>query len=216
MSSSKQRSRLLRRDGFLCGTHLGGCGKRIESIRGATVDHIFTQSFFREFEAPAEVNGDWNCQPMHPACNVKRAGQIHGFPLFRCVCHWLQIVEAPEGHEVVACYQNEMGEQEQHVVCAAEKGITRTKGSTGAFAADFGGAAEVPIQSIGTMGNLPPGQGGATGLGNLGHQLPTMEADAVADFNRRELLRVAGVSGPTIDEYNQRIPRFTVHFTVAE
>ena len=55
MSSSKKRSRLLRRDGFLCGTHLGGCGKRIESIRGATVDHIFTQSFFREFEAPAET-----------------------------------------------------------------------------------------------------------------------------------------------------------------
>ena len=33
--------------GFSACTHLGGCGKRIESIRGATVDHIFTQSFFR-------------------------------------------------------------------------------------------------------------------------------------------------------------------------
>ena len=117
---------------------------------------------------------------------------------------------------MVVFHKNEMGEQEQHVVCAAEKGITKAKIRTGAFAADFGGAAEVPIQSIGTMGNLPPGQGGATGLGNLGHKLPTMESDEVADFNRRELLRVAGVSGPTIDEYNQRIPRFTVHFTVAE
>ena len=58
MSSSTKRSRWLRRDGFLCGIHLRGCGKRIESIRDASVDHIFTQSFFRKFEAPAEVNGD--------------------------------------------------------------------------------------------------------------------------------------------------------------
>ena len=216
MSTSKKRSRLLHRDEFLCGIHLEGCGKKIESIRGATVDHIFTRSFFREFAAPAEVNGDWNCQPMHPACNEKRAGQIYGFPLFRCACHWLQIVETPAGHEVVVCYQNEKREPERHVVCAAEMHITRTKIRTGAFAADFGGAAEVPVQSIGTMGNLPPGQGGVAGLGDLGHKLPTMEVDEVTDFNRRELLRVAGISGPTIDEYNRRIPSIEVFFTVDE
>ena len=153
---------------------------------------------------------------MHPNCNEKRRGQIYGFPLFSCECHWLKIGETPEGHEVVLCYRNEEEELEEHVVCAARKGITRTKIYTGKFADDFGGATEMPIQSIGTMGNLPPGQKGATGIGNLGHKLPTIEVDEIPDFNRRELLRVAGASAPTIEEYNKRIPDMTVHFIVGE
>ncbi len=43
------------------------------------------------------------------------------------------------------------------------------------------------------------------GLGNHGHRLPTIAADEVADFNRRELLRAAGISAPlstsTTSEY---------------
>ena len=216
MASTKMRSRLLRREGHLCGIHLGGCRRRINSIGKASVDHIFTRSFFREFDSPADVNGDWNCQPMHPNCNEKRGGQIYGFPLFSCECHWLRIGETSEGHEVVLCYRNEEEELEEHVVCAAGKGITRTKIYTGKFADDFGGATEMPIQSIGTMGNLPPGQKGATGIGNLGHKLPTIEVDEVPEFNRRELFRVKGVSAPTIEGYNKRIPAMEAHFIVGE
>ena len=216
VTSRKKRSRLLRRDGHLCGIHLGGCRRRIHSIGGASVDHIFTRSFFREFDSPAEVNGDWNCQPMHPQCNQKRQGQIYGFPLFSCECHWLRIGKTSEGHEVVLCYRSEEGKLEEHVVVAAEKGITRTKIYTGDFSYELGGATEMPVQSIGTMGNLPRGQGGATGMGRLGHALPTIEVDEVPDFNLRELLRIVGASTPTIEKYNKRIPAMTIHFTVGE
>ena len=216
MVSRQKRSRLLRRDGNLCGIHLEGCEKMIESIGNAEVDHIFTRSFFREFNPPAHVNGDWNCQPMHPECNRARQGQIFGFPRFSCRCHWLKIVETPGGHEVVLCYKGEDTKLEEYVVCAEDKGITRTKIFTGEFADEIGGAAEIPRSSIGTLGNLPPGKEGKAGLGSLGHNLPTIEVDEIPEFNRREQLRASGVSAPTIEVYNKRIPRITVYYSVEE
>ena len=42
MASRQKRSRLLRRDGNLCGMHLKGCKTMIESVGNAEVDHIFT------------------------------------------------------------------------------------------------------------------------------------------------------------------------------
>ena len=92
--ASKQLSRLLRRDGSLCGVHHGGCGQRINAKKEGSVDHIFPQAFFRQRETGvkrAQFNENWNCQPMHKKCNNVRKGQVWGFPVFLCTCHWLQV-----------------------------------------------------------------------------------------------------------------------------
>ena len=92
--ASKQLSRLLRRDGSLCGAHHGGCGQRTNSNKEGSVDHLFPQAFFRQRETGvkrAQFNEDWNCQPMHKKCNNVRKGQVWGFPVFLCTCHWLQV-----------------------------------------------------------------------------------------------------------------------------
>ena len=114
------------------------------------------------------------------------------------------------------CYKAGEGEPEEHVICAEDKGITGTKILAGEFAGEFGGAIEMPVASIGTLGNLPPGQSGEAGLGGLGHKLPTVGVDEVAEFNRRERLRVAGIEAPTIAEYNKRLPQMTVYFSVGD
>ena len=85
MKSSKRLTRLLPRDNYLCGIHVSGCGKPIRNKKDATVDHIFTKSFFKDREdgvEPKHYNKDWNLQPMHQECNNDRHGQIYGFPLF--------------------------------------------------------------------------------------------------------------------------------------
>ena len=101
MNNRKQLSRILPRDSHLCGIHVGGCGKQIKTRTEATVDHIFTKSFFKDREdsvRPKDYNKDWNLQPMHQQCNGDRGGQIYGFPLFTCACHWLRIDKTPKGH----------------------------------------------------------------------------------------------------------------------
>ena len=75
MKSSKRLTRLLPRDNYLCGTHVSGCGKPIRNKKDATVDHIFTKSFFKDREdglEPKHYNKDWNLQPMHQECNNDR------------------------------------------------------------------------------------------------------------------------------------------------
>ena len=64
MKSNKMLTRILSRDGHLCGVHIGGCGKPIRNRADATVDHIFTKSFFKDrvdSVRPAHYNKDWNC-----------------------------------------------------------------------------------------------------------------------------------------------------------
>ena len=39
---------------------------------------------------------------MHPECNVKRGGAIHGLPCFQCACHYYQVV----GENLYVLYQN--------------------------------------------------------------------------------------------------------------
>ena len=101
MRSAKKKKRLLRRDGYICGLHLDGCGERITNseILNATVDHLIPKAYYkaitRKEDHPArrgkEFNQDWNCQPMHAKCNVGRGGQLVGYPRFKCGCHFLHI-----------------------------------------------------------------------------------------------------------------------------
>ena len=92
MKRRSQLGRVLRRDNRLCGIHLGGCAQTIEGTRDGTVDHIVPSAFFAKVAGGGRhfYERDWNCQPMHVACNQSKA-----WPKFRCDCHYLQV---EDGH----------------------------------------------------------------------------------------------------------------------
>ena len=50
MNNRRRLSRLLHRDNYLCGIHIDGCGSKIPSRAEASLDHIFTRSFFKDRE----------------------------------------------------------------------------------------------------------------------------------------------------------------------
>ena len=81
---------------------------RIRNRAEASLDLIFTKSFFKDREdgiGPKHYNEEWNCQPMHQECNTKRGGQIYGFPLCTCSCHWLQIDRMSKGQVLTLHYK---------------------------------------------------------------------------------------------------------------
>ena len=85
---------LIQRDGYVCGSHVGGCGADACSSSEADLDHIFPQAFFRDTKilSPRDYDKSWNVQRMHKACNREtKGGFLSGFPVFKCACHWLQI-----------------------------------------------------------------------------------------------------------------------------
>lgn len=95
---NEQKRHLLERDNSLCGIHLEGCGKPINSIHSCNVDHIIPQKIFKQlakgdngtFLDEREYNRWWNKQPMHTQCNTKRGtGYNRGWPNFTCKCHFL-------------------------------------------------------------------------------------------------------------------------------
>ena len=90
MQKSKLKA-LLQRDGYVCGRHIGGCLKPLSEDE-ANVDHIIPKAFYlasKKSDFRRQYNGNWNLQPTHPECNVKRVFQ--GFPEFTCECHRLLI-----------------------------------------------------------------------------------------------------------------------------
>ena len=178
MNPRKRLSSLLPRDGYICGIHVGGCGMRIRNRADATVDHIFTKSFFKDREdniRPKHYNQEWNCQPMHRECNSKRGGQMYGFPLFTCSCHWLQMEHTSSGHVLMLHYGRKVSIP---VITEKHRFVSRNL-STGKFSAEFGGNPEVEISSVWSMGQLKPGKKGITGKGQLGHALPRIAPEEV-------------------------------------
>ena len=220
MKSSKRLTRLLPRDNYLCGIHVSGCGKPIRNKKDATVDHIFTKSFFKDREdgvEPKHYNKDWNLQPMHQECNNDRHGQIYGFPLFICSCHWLQIDRTPKGH--VLMLHHRIGRDETvFPVSTEESNFVFNNISTGEFAAEFGGSTEVEIAGVWSMGQLPPGKKGITGKGQLGHAFPRISPEEAQHFNRLEIQRIQGSSTHTIEMFNRRLDAVSmqVYFETAE
>ena len=216
MNSRKRLSYLLPRDGGRCGVHVGGCGERIRNRAGASVDHIFTKSFFKDREddiRPKHYNEKWNCQPMHRDCNTKRGGQIYGFPLFNCSCHWLQIDRTSIGHVLTLHYRTN-GNEFAFRVTTEKQSFVFGNLSTGKFSAEFGGSPEVEITSISSMGQLKPGKKGIAGPGHLGHAFPRIDPEEVHIFNRLELQRIEGSSYETIEKFNRRMTSMWVHFEV--
>ncbi len=220
MKSSKMLTRILPRDGHLCGIHVGGCGEPIRNRRDATVDHIFTRSFFKDREdgiRPALYNKDWNCQPMHQECNEDRGGQIYGFPIFTCSCHWLQMVRTAKGHILNLHYGRRRGSGSFTVV-TEERSFVFNNLSTGAFSDQFGGASEIEIDSLWSTGSLKPGKKGIVGKGQLGHAFPRIGPEEVRLFNQLEIDRIEKGSSETIEKFNRRMDTrsIKVHFEVSE
>lgn len=89
---SKRIARLLKRDNYACGMHVGGCGKNIERNE-ATQDHIIPKNYIKTRDNSREFIGDWNYQPMHAECNEKREGQIINKLEFKCTCHGVYVDE---------------------------------------------------------------------------------------------------------------------------
>ena len=220
MKYRKRLSRILLRDDHLCGIHVGGCGKQIKTKTEETVDHIFTKSFFKDREdgvRPKDYNQDWNLQPMHQQCNGERAGQIYGFPLFACTCHWLQIDKTPKGH--VLALHHRMGKDETVFPVSTEKhNFVFNNISTGKFAAELGGATELEVGGVWSMGHVGPGKKGITGKGQLGHAFPRISPDEVQQFNWLEIQRIKGNSSQTIEGFNRRFDpgRIKVYWEAAE
>ena len=218
MNNRKRLSHLLPRDGNLCGIHVGGCRTQIRNRADASLDHIFTKSFFKDREdsiRQKDYNKDWNCQPMHQECNTKRSGQIYGFPLFTCSCHWLQIDRTSQGHVLTLHFRTN---KHKFVFAVSTEQHQFVSGniSTGKYSAQLGGSSEIEISSVWSMGQLKPGKKGIAGKGQLGHAFPRISPDEVPLFNRLEIQRVEGSSSETIGKFNRRMDPMSmqVHFEV--
>ena len=193
---------------------------RIRNRAAASLDHIFTKSFFKDREDSMQArdyNKDWNCQPMHQECNTKRGGQIYGFPMFTCSCHWLQIDRTLKGHVLTLHYRTIKGNFE-FAVTEEEHSFVFSNPSTGKYRALFGGNSEVEITGVWSMGNLKPGKKGITGKSQLGHAFPRIAPEEVQLFNRLEIQRIQGSSAETIGRFNRRMDPMSiqVHFEVVE
>ena len=89
MANKELKRRLLRRDGGLCGIHVGGCGKPL-TFAETTVDHIIPRNVWNTdvevFQMLSGKDRDQLLQPMHHACNNDRKhGQLDID--FACNCH---------------------------------------------------------------------------------------------------------------------------------
>ena len=220
MNYRRRLSRLLHRDNYRCGIHIGGCRMQIPNRARASLDHIFTRSFFRDREesvSAADYNKDWNTQPMHQHCNRKRGGQIYGFPLFTCTCHWLRIDESSGGYVLTLCYRIDEDIFEFTVSTENHNFVSRDL-STGKYSAHFGGISEVGISSIWSMGRPKPGKKGITGKGQMGHAFPRISPEEVQEFNRLEKRRTEGSYTETINKFNERMNpmNIQVYFEVVE
>ena len=152
---------------------------------------------------------------MHQECHTKRSGQIYGFPLFTCSCHWLQIDRMSKGHVLTLHYKTNEGKFE-FAVTTEEHSFVFKNLSTGKYSTQFGGSPEIEISRIWSMGQLKPGKKGITGEGQLGHAFPRIDPEEVQLFNRLETQRIEGKPSETIERFNRRMAPMSiqVHFKV--
>lgn len=153
---SKRITRLLKRDNHKCGIHVGGCGKHIKG--DATQDHIIPKNYIKTRSNNREFIGDWNYQPMHAKCNVKREGQIIDKPEFKCQCHgvyvderggrWVMYKEGKKWKE--AKYWSEKPDRDYTNPLAQRAGMNRTTFTLGGR----GNVAGVSIFKPGTFGHM--------------------------------------------------------------
>lgn len=145
---------------------------------------------------------------MHHECNNKRGGQIYGFPMFTCICHWLQIERTAHGYRLVL-----------HCNTGGDDLLMPVSTESHHFVFDgIAGTPDAQIGGVWSMGRLKPGKQGITGKGQMGHALPRIAPQEVPEFNRIETERLAGRTWETIEKYNRRMDeiRMQVHWRASE
>ena len=210
MVTRATRRRILKRDGKLCGFHMGGCRKPIEQSEKCNVDHIIPKALFTAL-APERVNEfevEWNYQPMHINCHEKKRDRLNGrelgeleravtvgamtpddWPRYECNCHYLQI----EGDDLFVLTQGSIGSG-KHLVYA---GVVK----------DFG--EEDRQDAILVIGKWTgPGHAPMVGYNHIGKNergfiLPSYSPKRVQGFNIMEARRV-GLPGPKYIYVNER------------
>ena len=175
MKRRKQRGRVLRRDKWRCGIHLGGCGQLIEEAKVCNVDHIIPSAFFSKVTGGDQslFERDWNCQPMHMSCNQKKAAGVVEWPKFRCRCHFLQV---EDGHLIVRT--SGQADAERHMLLPNVVSGSRDR---------------VDAQMVVGLGKLGGRKvrGAAVGMKpEFGYMLPGMTVARVDWFNLHERARV--------------------------
>ncbi len=212
ISNSKRRDLVLKRDAYRCGIHLGGCGERFTTTKKGlqnscliTLDHIIPESWWRDRQpVGAEYyNQEWNFQPMHRRCNSSdKRGQIYGFPVFTCRCHWLRIDKTETGYILLLFYRvgnTAFGNQictERDLIVISKQDL---KNSINLSAGES--LVEMPLV-VWSLANHKPGVEGITGPGYAGHGLPALSPEQVLEFNLLEPQRIAGTAVETIAKFN--------------
>ena len=203
---------MLERDDYRCGIHLGGCGGRLTLPKKGwpnrdpiTLDHIIPESWWRDRQpvGPEYYNQEWNFQPMHQRCNTsEKRGQVYGFPVFACRCHWFRIEKTERGHILVLLYRkgnyafgNQISKEGDLVVTDKQELINSMNLEPEESLVDM-----TPV--VWSLANHPPGTEGITGPGFAGHGLPILSPEQVLEFNELELQRLAGTAIDTIAKFN--------------
>ena len=225
MSNKRRRDLVLARDGYRCGIHLGGCGEGLTTAKKGsrnndpiTLDHIIPESWWRDRGpvGPEYYNQEWNFQPMHCQCNSgDKRGQIYGFPVFTCRCHWLRIDKTETGHILLLFYRKgntAFGNQ----ICTERDLIVISKQDLENSATLEPGwsLVEMPL-IVWSLANHEPGVEGITGPGYAGHGLPALSPEQVLEFNQLESQRIAGTAIETIAKFNPQPddPKITKIYT---
>ena len=105
----------MKRDASICGLHLGGCSRKIEAVKEASLDHQIPKSYIKTMDPKrrTEFRELWNLQPMCHKCNVGKKGQVNGWPLFQCACHYLQLTE--DGKMYICESTGDKGNSKRHL-----------------------------------------------------------------------------------------------------
>ena len=226
--------RLIQRDGYVCGSHVGGCGKEACPNSETNIDHIFSQAFFRDTHAlqPGQYDGLWNLQRMHKACNNEaKGGFLSGFPVFRCKCHWLQIRKRRGEYALEVSYRLDGGDVHRVVVVpfgrfdvgggsiSDPKGLLPSGGDhvvAGFIRAPADRGISVRSVTIDTgaafaggrqsFGFVGKAKRGRFRQGENGHMFPLLAPDEIAAFNQSEKSRV--MRGGKLDDDENRLVAF--------
>ena len=148
------KRRLLKRDGYLCGVHVGGCERKL-TLATTTIDHIVPQNILRiDPEVHHKlVRDDSFLQPMCRDCNsARKQGRID--VEFACKCHSASIFILFDKPELLVSYTK--GYVTRRLRISAEEspdgtylivwGMTK-KGAIGYKSNHFGGVFAYPSSS---------------------------------------------------------------------
>ena len=148
------KRRLLERDGYRCGVHVGGCGRKL-TLEKITIDHIVPRNILRVnpeiFDQLA--NDESFLQPMCQDCNsARKQGRIE--VEFTCKCHSASFSILFGKPELLVSYEKDYvtrrlrisAEESPDGTCLIVWGITK-KGTVGYKLDHFGGIFAYPPSS---------------------------------------------------------------------